>query len=140
MICEWKGCEGVSTLVVTGASLLCPFGTVPSTLNVTSQVTVMAEGKPVGTITDVQMGANISGFGMCTSMANPQVAAATAAALGVLTPQPCMLVPAGPWIPGSPKFVVGGKPCLCTGSNLTCGNGMGTISIINPGQMKVTVS
>jgi hypothetical protein len=34
---------------------------------------------------------NIAPFGMCASLANPMVAAATAAALGVLTPSACRL-------------------------------------------------
>ncbi len=72
-------------------------------------------------------------------MANPQVAAATAAALGVLTPQPCMLVAAGTWVPANPAVLVGGAPCLTSESQLVCGNGMGTIMITSPGQTTIVI-
>ncbi|MDR2437860.1 MAG: DUF4280 domain-containing protein, partial [Planctomycetaceae bacterium] len=39
---------------------------------------------------------NLATFGMCSSPANPAVAAATAAALGVLTPMPCIPVTVAP--------------------------------------------
>ena len=108
----------------------------PGTLLVTSQFKVMAGGKPAATIKDCQPMANIVPFGMCTSLANPQVAAATAAALGVLTPMPCIPVPAGTWIPTSPTHLIGGTPCLCQGSSLMCAYA-GVIQITNPGQTKV---
>ena len=129
----------MAQLVTTGAQAMCTFGTVMGTINATSQTTCLAEGKPVATIQDVQT-VNITPFGMCTSLVNPQVAAATAAALGVLTPQPCMLVAAGTWIPTKPTVLIGGKPCLTNDCKLMCGNGGGSISIVSPGQMKAIVS
>lgn len=125
-------------LVVAGAMLQCPFGTAPSTLNVTSQATCTAAGQPVATIQDAQGMVNIPSFGMCTSLANPQVAAATAAALGVLTPQPCMPVTSGAWIPTSPTTLVAGKPCLTGDCKAICTNGMGNITVTQPGQMLVS--
>jgi hypothetical protein len=118
---------------------MCTFGAAPCTLQVTSQMTCLAEGKPVGTIQDVQPGTNLPSFGMCTSLANPTVAAATAAALGVLTPQPCTMVPAGTWIPTNPKVLVQGKPVLTNEASLICGFGAGTIKITSPGQAKILV-
>lgn len=115
---------------------MCPFGTAPGTLNVTSQMTVLAEGKPIATITDTGFPVNIAGFGMCSSMANPQVAAATAAALGVLTPQPCAMVPAGTWMPAAAKVLAGNKPCFCNDAKLMCAYG-GSISVCAPGQSKI---
>lgn len=129
----------MAQLVTTGAQAMCTFGTAPGTINVTSQTTCLAEGKPVATIQDVQM-VNITPFGLCTSLANPQVAAATAAALGVLTPQPCMLMAAGTWIPTKPTVLIGGKPCLTNDCKMMCTNGGGNISIVSPGQMKAIVS
>ena len=125
----------MAELVVTGASAACPFGTAPGTVTVTSQAVCLAEGKPVATIQDAQP-SNITPFGMCTSLANPQVAAATAAAMGVLTPQPCALVPAGTWTPMKPGVLIGGQPCLTNDSSLLCGNGGGMIRITSPGQVK----
>ncbi len=125
-------------IVVTGAVLTCPFGAAPSNLNVTSQAVCTVGGKPAATIQDAQGLVNISPFGMCTSLANPQVAAATAAALGVLTPQPCMPMTAGAWIPTTPSTIIGGKPCLTSDCKCVCTNGMGTIQITFPGQMLVS--
>ena len=128
----------MGVLTVTGAQLLCSFGTAPS--NLCTQSSCLGSGKPVAVVTDVQPGVNIPPFGMCTSLANPAVAAATAAALGVLTPQPCTMAPAGTWIPTKPSVMMGGKPCLCNDSSLICGCGAGTIKIVSPGQMKVIIS
>ena len=126
-------------LTVTGAKCTCPFGTTPCTLQVTSQMTCLADGRPIATIQDMQPGANLPTFGMCSSLANPTVAAATAAALGVLTPQPCTMVPAGTWIASNPKVLIGGVPCLTSDATLVCGFGAGTITIVDPGQTKTIV-
>jgi len=118
---------------------MCSFGTTPGTINATSQATVLADNKPVATMQDCQL-VNVGTFGMCSSLANPTVASATAAALGVLTPQPCTMTPAGVWMGGKPTCLAGGKPVLTNECKLMCGMGLGTISITNPGQMKVVVS
>lgn len=129
----------MGALVVKGASLGCTFGTAPGTLKGTAQSMVMAEGKPAASIQDIGPNVQITGFGMCQSLLNPQVAAATAAAMGVLTPQPCMPVPAGTWIPVKPGILVANVPCLCSDSQLLCTCGMGMISVKVPGQTKVIV-
>ncbi len=125
----------MSLLCAVGANLLCSFGTAPAPLKVTSQSIVLCEGKPAATIQDAAPMSNIGPFAMCTSLANPQVAAATAAALGVLTPQPCIPAPAGIWIPTKPKVLIGGKPCLTQDCKLMCSYA-GSISITLPGQTK----
>ena len=71
--------------VTTGAILQCSFGAVPSTLSLLPVNRVMAGGVPAATIMDHLPIANIPPFGMCSSIANPTVASATTAALGVLT-------------------------------------------------------
>lgn len=129
----------MAMVVVDGAVLSCPFGTFPGKLTVTSQMGVLAGGKPAAVLSDMAGKVNIPGFGMCTSLANPQVAAATAAALGVLTPQPCMFVAASPWTNPGVTPLVKNIPCLCSDSKIMCGMGMGVISVINPGQGKVVV-
>ena len=70
--------------------------------------TVLTESKPAANINDHIPMVNILPFGMCQSLANPMVAAATAAALGVLTPMPCIPVTPAPWVPGSPTDLVAG--------------------------------
>ena len=114
---------------------MCTMGTAPGQINPTNQVSIRIAGKPCASIADMAPNTNVTPCGMCTSLANPAVAAATAAALGVLTPQPCIPVPAGTWMcPG--KVRVGGKPVLTNDGKLTCAYG-GTISILNPGQTTV---
>lgn len=129
----------MSQIVVTGASLKCSFGTTPSIFNATYNPMNLAGGKPIGTIADGKGMVNIPSFGMCTSLANPAVSAATTAALGVLTPQPCVPATAGVWIPsGSLMVLSGGKPCLTKGCKCMCTFG-GLITIVTAGQMSVIV-
>ncbi|SNS94895.1 protein of unknown function [Micrococcales bacterium KH10] len=121
--------------VTMGATLVCPFGIAPSNLTPLPTPRVFIEGKPAATITDQIPMANIPPFGMCNSLGNPTVAAATAAALGVLTPMPCVPTPAGPWVGGANTTIVGGKPALTTGATCQCAFG-GTIQIVNPGAVR----
>ncbi|WP_134766691.1 DUF4280 domain-containing protein [Nocardioides sp. 1609] len=124
---------------VTGAMLACTFGVAPSTLNTLPAKLVMVEGRPVATIPDIAPGMNIAPFGMCTSLANPTVAGATAAALGVLTPMPCVPVVPGPWTPGAPKTLIGGVPALTAGSMCNCAWG-GVISMTMSGAVRTTMA
>ena len=121
--------------VVTGASIMCSMGMGTGSLTATAQAIVTYEGKMVATTMDVTPMVNVSSCGMCTSMANPAVASATAAALGVLTPQPCVPAPAGSWM-GSPGPTIGGRMALANDATLTCSYG-GAIKIVTPGQAKV---
>jgi Domain of unknown function (DUF4280) len=119
-------------IVVNGASIKCTFGATPSPLTVPPIARVTASSQPAATIMDSAPGANISPFGLCLSPANPQVIAATAAALGVFTPQPCIPVIPAPWAPGSPTVMVGGKPALTVTSTCQC-TWAGTIAVMaNP--------
>ncbi len=122
--------------VVTSATAMCSFGTTPSILNATNNVTTLFGGKPVCTIADAAPMVNVPPCGLCTSLANPAVAAATAAAMGVLTPQPCIPMIVGSWIPSQTKVLIGGQPALTLGSSCMCAYG-GNISIVNPGQVTV---
>lgn len=121
--------------VVTGAMLQCSFGVAPSSLVVLPANKVLSSA-PAANIMDNKPMVNILPFGMCQSLANPTVAAATAAALGVLTPMPCIPVTAAPWAPGSPKVLIGNMPALDNNSKCMCNWG-GVIQIVNPGQMAV---
>ncbi len=123
--------------VCGGAMMMCSFGMAPSTLNVLPANKVISS-MPIATIMDNVPMTNIMPFGMCTSMANPQVAAATAAALGVLTPMPCMPVIAAPWAPGSPTVMIANKPALNNSSKCMCNWG-GVIQITNPGTTNIQV-
>ena len=67
----------------------CSFGMAPSVLNVLPTARVISS-MPMASIADCVPLVNIMPFGMCSSMANPTVAAATAAAMGALTPMPCI--------------------------------------------------
>ena len=116
------------------AMLQCSFGLAPSTLTVLPIARVLIEGKPAAAITDAAPFMNIPPFGMCSSLANPQVLAATAAALGVLTPMPC-LPATGAWVGGAMTTLIGGKPGLTFGATCMCGYG-GVIQIVMPGSVK----
>jgi uncharacterized Zn-binding protein involved in type VI secretion len=95
---------------------------------------------PAGTIDDYVPLTNIPSFGMCASMANPAVAAATAAKAGAFTPAPCTPAVNAPWTPGASKLKIGGRPALHQGCQAMCAWG-GVITISTPGnEGKVEVS
>ena len=120
--------------VSSGAMCMCSFGVAPSTLNVLPANMVLVS-QPVATIMDCAPMVNIMPFGMCTTPSNPTVAAATAAALGVPTPMPCVPVTT-PWIPGMPTVLIGVFPALTSDSKCMCCWG-GVIQITVPGQFSV---
>ncbi len=129
----------MSQEVCNGAMLMCSFGVAPSALTVIPKgQPVKAGGQFAATIQDHVPMMNIKPFGMCMSIANPQVAAATSAALGVLTPQPCIPVTPAPWLPGSPTVMINGSPALNSTSKCNC-MWAGIISISFPGQVTVSV-
>ncbi|WP_294770486.1 DUF4280 domain-containing protein [uncultured Rhodoferax sp.] len=123
--------------VAMGANLQCSFGAAPSAMVVLPANRVLT-GTPAANIMDNKPMVNILPFGMCNCPANPMVAAATAAALGVLTPMPCIPVTAAPWAPGAPTVMTGGMPALQNSSKLMCNWG-GVIQIVSPGQTTVMV-
>lgn len=125
--------------VCEGATTTCTFGLAPGTLAATSQADVLGGGLPLATIMDFTPLENIQPFGLCTSLANPAVAAATAAANGVLTPMPCIPNTVSPWTPGSPDVTLGGNAALLDDDTCTCVWG-GEISVTSPGQGAVTGS
>ncbi|MDL2217589.1 DUF4280 domain-containing protein [Christensenellaceae bacterium OttesenSCG-928-M15] len=117
-----------------GFQCQCSFGVAPSSLPMTKQQQALAGNRPLATIMDN----TLPPFGVCSSLANPTVAAATAAALGVLTPQPCTPVIPAPWAPGAPTVLIGGKPVLNNSSKLMCAYG-GVIQVLAPTVTNVQV-
>jgi hypothetical protein len=119
--------------VVNGAMLQCSFGMAPSSLVVLPVNMVNVGGVPAANIMDYVPMVNIMPFGMCSSIANPAVASATSAALGVLTPMPCIPNTAAPWMPGSPFVLIANMAALNDTSKCMC-MWAGVISITSPGQ------
>ncbi len=128
----------MAQLVCSNAVLMCSFGVAPSTMMVTPENMVNASNMPAATILDNIPMKNILPFGMCTTQSNPAVAAATAAALGVPTPAPCVPATTAPWTPGSATVMIRSKPALNSTSKLMCSYG-GVISINFAGQVMTNV-
>jgi hypothetical protein len=124
--------------VTSGAMLKCSFGAAPSSFIVLPVNRVTAGGTPAGTIMDNKPILNVPPFGMCQSTTNPMVIAATAAALGVFTPAPCIPVLIAPWEPGTPTVTIANIPALDTNCKLMCA-WAGVITVDQPSQMTVTV-
>lgn len=118
--------------VCTGAMMMCSFGAAPSNFIATPKM-VKTGNMDAGNIMDNKPIANIPPFGMCSSPANPTVAAATAAALGVLTPMPCVPNTPAPWVVGAPNVLLCNAPALNNTSQLICIWG-GVITFSFPGQ------
>ena len=115
----------------------CSFGAAPSSLVVLPANRVLT-GTPTATIMDHVPIANVPPFGVCSSISNPTVAAATTAALGVLTPMPCVPVLPAPWVVGAPTVMIGNFPTLDSSAKLMCAWG-GVIQITAPGEFTVQV-
>src|SRR5664279_782169 len=124
--------------VCMGANMMCSFGMAPSSLVVLPVNRVMTQQVPDANIMDNIPMVNIMPFGMCMSPANPMVAAATAAALGVLTPMPCIPNTPAPWVTGAPTVLLGNFPTLDNVSQLMCNWG-GVITFVNAGEVTVEV-
>ena len=119
--------------VCHGATLMCSFGAAPSNLVVLPINQTMTSNVPAANIMDHVPMMNIMPFGPCTSLANPTTAAATAAALGVLTPTPCIPNTPAPWVPGAPTVLIANMPALDDTSKLMC-IWAGVIEVKMPGQ------
>ena len=123
----------MSFCVCTGAMLSCPFGSAPVPFSAMPTPRVVIQNMPAGVLTDTAPAVNIPPFGMCSSLSNPSVSTATAAAAGVLTPMPCVPAPMGTWLMPSPKVLIGGNPAITNGSKLMCAWG-GQIAVQFAGQ------
>lgn len=124
--------------VCSGATLKCSFGDSTPSLLVLPLNMVNTTSNAAATIMDYIPMVNISAFGNCSSIANPMVVAATAAALGVLTPQPCIPMTVAPWTPGSPTVKIRNLNALDDASTLMC-VWAGVIEASDPGQTDVSM-
>ena len=94
---------------------------------------VYLHGENMANIMDNKPMMNIMPFGQCRSLANPTVAAATAANLGRLQPMPCIPNTVSPWMSGKMDVFVKGQPALLNNDKLMC-MWAGVIEIIDEGQ------
>ena len=124
--------------VCMGAQMMCTFSVTPSSLVVLPTNRVFTDMQPDANIMDHIPMLNIMPFGACMSPANPTVAAATAAALGVLTPMPCVPATPAPWAPGGITVNLGNFTTLDNISQLECIWG-GVITFVDAGEETVMV-
>jgi len=122
----------MASYVVAGAKLKCSFGDQNSTLKVMDHK-VQAGGQPQANVTDFKPNVNIPTFGNCSSLANPTVAAATAANQGRLQKMPCVPVTCTLWLGAKNNVLIGGAAALLDSSKTCCTYG-GQISITDCGQ------
>jgi hypothetical protein len=120
--------------VVNGAQLMCSFGAGPGAYVVLPINRTLSSNQPAATIMDFVPMLNIMPFPACMSIANPVVAAATAAKLGVFTPAACVPAVTAPWAPGSPTKLIAMLPALNNTSTCMCQWG-GVITVAFPGQV-----
>ena len=119
----------MSAFSCSSGLIKCSFGVCPSSINHLPISGVFA-GNPHGNIMDNKPFINVAPFGMCTSPANPAVAAS----FGM--PQPCLPNPITPWFPGTLNVMVGNMPSLNNSSQTLCAFG-GVINFLFAGQVFV---
>lgn len=121
-------------IVTQGTMLKCSFGNAPMPIMVLPDRKVNSM-LPVAVRSDHVPFRNILPFGMCSSLSNPMVAAATAAASGVLTPMPCIPCTMQDWTKACGKVKVHGEEALNMDSQLKCmyGGNIQAVTPIQPG-------
>jgi len=119
-------------IVVNGAVIRCSQGAAPVKLVVLPTQANHADEQPIATVMDHAPMVNIGPFGMCRSTANPAVVAATSAAMGVLTPAPCVPNTTAPWSPGSSAVTVDDLRALTDDSKCMCA-WVGSIEVVDAG-------
>ncbi len=124
-------------IVVNGAVIRCNQGTGPVKLVVLPTQLNQAGELPIATVMDFVPMTNIGSFAMCRSLANPAVAAATSAAMGVLTPAPCVPATTSPWSPGAAAITVDNLRALTDDSTCMC-TWAGSIDVVDAGTSNVT--
>ena len=111
-------------IVCHSAVMQCSFGIMPSTFMVADPMRPkLNKSLAIGNIMDNKPMVNIMPFGMCRSLSNPSVASATSAALGVLTPMPCMPVISAPWAPAG-QVKIAKSPVLLDNCKCMCNWGV----------------
>jgi uncharacterized protein DUF4280 len=107
----------------------CSMALVPAPVPLTA-TPGMVQGvmQAAATVMDFAPMTNIPTFGMCNSPSDPAVIAATAAALGVHTPAPCIPKTTSPWSPGSTTVTIGGLAALMDSDTCNCTSG-GSITV-----------
>ena len=123
--------------VCNGAKMMCTFGASPGSLSVLPANRIQMEGNPAACIMDFAPMVNVGDFGLCSSLVNPVVAAATAKNLGVLEPQKCIPVIVSPWMPGKPDALMANQPALMDFCLNTCAY-FGIVTISDAGQTSIS--
>jgi len=121
-----------------GAKITCSFGAASAVLAVLPKNKTTGNSVPAANIMDHMPTTNIPTFGMCSCLGNPEVASATSAAQGVLTPQACTPVTTSPWAPGAETVTIGGQTALDNISTTECEWG-GVITITDAGEKTINV-
>ena len=124
--------------VLMGASMMCTFGTAPSSLVDLPTNKVLCEGSQAANIMDRVPMLNIILFDACSSLGNPMMDAATAAAFGVFTPMPCIPAVSALWVPGAPTVLITNMSALDNVSKCLC-SFAGVISFRTPGTVKTMI-
>lgn len=120
--------------VTQNAILRCPFGLMTSILNVVDSTRASIGKNKMAVQSDKVPLVNIPIFGMCTSIVNPAVQAATLAAMGTLTPAACPGVKAiMGWSPPPSNVLNSTSRYLLQTCTLLCSFG-GNIHIVHSGQ------
>ena len=129
----------MAELLTSETPLTCTFGAAPGLFQA-----LELPGKPVvmgtfttATIEEIVPMVNVPTFVMCKSLLNPEVAAATAAALGVLTQMPCIPVVVAPWTPPSTLMAYMDMPLATVESKCLCAWG-GMIGVEAPVEVLVS--
>ena len=128
-----KGKGEKKSYVVEGATLKCNQGDKKSELCVTPSHGIYIRDKAQANINDFVPMKNIKAFGKCKSLANPTVAAATAANKGKLKKRPCIPAITMQWISGKTDVLIGKFPALLNTSTIMCAYA-GKITIEKDGQ------